>query len=756
MAEDRSKIWLMAPKLRYRSAVVLRTLNSGDLELELREPVLGTRQVRVPRQSLIDGTQVAASTCVNVFLERQSTTSGTWIGKLWEVSENPWLNGHLPVRGSLVEGKVVEVANDLTIFVELDRPSAPFALRARLNPDRLPGGSRKARSTLDRDDRIAAIVDRITEERLEIELDVQGAIDRLHNESEDANTRDKVFRRNISLASTNHKAQSIDRKPPEFSIGSGKHVAIYSGDRGLSESLGAWLERYGASVSIANKFKSFSAAAKKAKPTHVLIDANIADRDDVADHAKTTEARIAFLTASAEGGEVVIEQNYDVISKPFELLTVLDWLRLGKVVTGTRAKRIAGSEEASLWAGRRPTGQITEEGGEHLQRLCDRLKLTGAVWLRRDREQTYSLQTYTKKGINRDAIRNVEANLSRSAITGSGRDANEPSAPELTARPVYGPLPERDPVLALFDVGLRKKMHHCTFVIAEPNAKLRRVAFFAEREFDRPVRQALTDDYHHLRHLLQLFRLTEHMEAVEAFAAVGRVYAATLHELRNRLQEIRGLTQDVTRDIQSAKFEKAKAAAERLEHSVTGTLQLAEGDLAQVKKFRPEHLDVNHVTEQVVRRMRSFRAAKYGYSDTQVEMIADPRLSGLTISLSPLVIEQPLVNIIDNALYHIGDHPWGRIEVETRLTGDADTPIQILVRDNGGGITAAERAAVFEPRETTKGSVGTGMGLYTSRNLLNACGGELECIDSVRWVGTTMRIRLPVILNSSAIEAKSS
>jgi C4-dicarboxylate-specific signal transduction histidine kinase len=148
--------------------------------------------------------------------------------------------------------------------------------------------------------------------------------------------------------------------------------------------------------------------------------------------------------------------------------------------------------------------------------------------------------------------------------------------------------------------------------------------------------------------------------------------------------------------------------------------------------------------------MRQVKRTQFGYEGTHIEATCDPRLADREVCLSPITLEQPLINLIDNALHHVGDHDWGRVEVEARFVdSDAKTPIHIVVRDNGAGISAKGRDSMFEPRETSKGEKGVGMGLYASRNIVRAAGGTLECTEALMWACAEFKIRLPVLLGPS-------
>jgi signal transduction histidine kinase len=84
---------------------------------------------------------------------------------------------------------------------------------------------------------------------------------------------------------------------------------------------------------------------------------------------------------------------------------------------------------------------------------------------------------------------------------------------------------------------------------------------------------------------------------------------------------------------------------------------------------------------------------------------------------------------------------------------NAKTPIQINVIDNGRGLTADQESRLFEPRVTAKKQLGTGLGLYVSRNLLRMAGGDLCLSNTARWGGAHFRIVLPAMLGAMDDEA---
>ena len=69
--------------------------------------------------------------------------------------------------------------------------------------------------------------------------------------------------------------------------------------------------------------------------------------------------------------------------------------------------------------------------------------------------------------------------------------------------------------------------------------------------------------------------------------------------------------------------------------------------------------------------------------------------------------------------------------------------IEIIVQDNGMGISKSLMDKIFQPFFTTKpAGQGTGLGLSLSYDIIKAHGGELE-LESEVGKGTTFLIQLP-------------
>ena len=96
-------------------------------------------------------------------------------------------------------------------------------------------------------------------------------------------------------------------------------------------------------------------------------------------------------------------------------------------------------------------------------------------------------------------------------------------------------------------------------------------------------------------------------------------------------------------------------------------------------------------------------------------------------------------NIFENSLAACG----ATAEIEVRCSGgeiDGRPALRVSVCDNGAGLTAEQRARIFEPFYTTK-TKGTGLGMAICRRIVEAHGGRIAVGE--QCPGTEIVITLP-------------
>jgi signal transduction histidine kinase len=132
----------------------------------------------------------------------------------------------------------------------------------------------------------------------------------------------------------------------------------------------------------------------------------------------------------------------------------------------------------------------------------------------------------------------------------------------------------------------------------------------------------------------------------------------------------------------------------------------------------PDQVDLSELIESVLK----IYSNKLERKSITVHRTFDecPPIVGLTGEL-----RQALSNLISNAADAVSDH--GTIHVGLRCVESADGKnVHVLIEDDGPGIDPLHVDRIFEPFFTTKKDVGTGLGLWVTKEIVDRHGGKLE------------------------------
>ena len=95
--------------------------------------------------------------------------------------------------------------------------------------------------------------------------------------------------------------------------------------------------------------------------------------------------------------------------------------------------------------------------------------------------------------------------------------------------------------------------------------------------------------------------------------------------------------------------------------------------------------------------------------------------------------------------------PWlaGEGLVDVTLSS-ADGKTAVIIRDSGVGIPVENIERIFDPFFTTKDDVGTGIGLWVTKELVEKNGGTITVVagDQATPFSTCFRVEFPVAKNS--------
>ena len=218
----------------------------------------------------------------------------------------------------------------------------------------------------------------------------------------------------------------------------------------------------------------------------------------------------------------------------------------------------------------------------------------------------------------------------------------------------------------------------------------------------------------------------------------GRFLAVAGHELKTPLTALLMQIQSLRRAIQkdsparlAERLEKAANAGLRLERLIDQLLDVSRITAGRLR-LEPEALNLADLVEDVVAR---FIDASIKQNDS------------IVVSCEPVVgrwdrlrIEQVINNLVANALKYGGESP-----VEISLHQDNDTAVLEVV-DRGIGIDEAHQQKIFQRFEravAARDFGGLGLGLWITRQIIEASGGTIE-VESAPGEGSTFTVRLPL------------
>jgi signal transduction histidine kinase len=109
-------------------------------------------------------------------------------------------------------------------------------------------------------------------------------------------------------------------------------------------------------------------------------------------------------------------------------------------------------------------------------------------------------------------------------------------------------------------------------------------------------------------------------------------------------------------------------------------------------------------------------------------------------------LRQVFANLLSNSLDAVGNGGIVKLRMSSRKALNGERLVRVTVADNGTGISTNTRRHIFEPFFTTKGTVGTGLGLWVSKQIIDKHGGSIRMRSSNNGArsGTVFSVVLPI------------
>jgi signal transduction histidine kinase len=128
--------------------------------------------------------------------------------------------------------------------------------------------------------------------------------------------------------------------------------------------------------------------------------------------------------------------------------------------------------------------------------------------------------------------------------------------------------------------------------------------------------------------------------------------------------------------------------------------------------------------------------------DSDIKLVENYQHDLPPVMASREKLVETFCHVIGNALDAMSSDELGQLRLWTRQR--PDRLVEVIVADDGPGISYEVQTHVFEPFFTTKGTErgGLGLGLWLTRMYVSRLGGQVK-LDSTPGQGTTVSIRLP-------------
>lgn len=224
----------------------------------------------------------------------------------------------------------------------------------------------------------------------------------------------------------------------------------------------------------------------------------------------------------------------------------------------------------------------------------------------------------------------------------------------------------------------------------------------------------------------------DELRRAERLNSLGTLAGGLAHEIRNPVGIIRA-------SAQLLELEGDESAAETvhvIRQETSRIEQLIQELLTYAGDDGPKRMptDLYALIQQSCKRLQPI------VETSNIQLRVDVPPTEVTVDVDASQIEKALINLCMNAIQAFNGS--GVITVMARPIGSPPIKIQVIVADNGPGISPADLSRIFDPFFSTKES-GTGLGLSVVQRIVEDHEGSIHVISQEGY-GTTFTLGLPV------------
>ncbi len=250
---------------------------------------------------------------------------------------------------------------------------------------------------------------------------------------------------------------------------------------------------------------------------------------------------------------------------------------------------------------------------------------------------------------------------------------------------------------------------------------------------------ALWDSQNHRMGTLIIFHDITRIRRLEK---MHKDFAANVsHELKTPLTTLKGFIETL-QEMPDSSSEDRSGFLKILEKNVNRMIELINDLLSLSRLERLEGTGVRFADNQLSALIQGAVAACEPLAEKKQIQIQITCPQDLTVRVDPVLMEQAIVNLVENAVKYSLKN--SQVDICARSTGK---DIQIDVRDAGPGIAKEHLPKIFNrfyrvDRGRSRQEGGTGLGLAIVKHIIQYHNGQIT-VSSVKGKGTVFHIRLP-------------
>ena len=230
-------------------------------------------------------------------------------------------------------------------------------------------------------------------------------------------------------------------------------------------------------------------------------------------------------------------------------------------------------------------------------------------------------------------------------------------------------------------------------------------------------------------------RLSEENLSQTHLTDLGQSIASSAHSLKNILNNLDGGSYIVEQGVAHKNMDNVNKGWDILKRNSQRIRDIVLDMLLFSRPRKPEYnpTDVNKICQDLFELLNENADSR----NVKIELDLDKHIG--RVCIDPKGIYRCILNLVSNAI-DACNKSGGVVKISTRcLTNEG---LELKVSDNGSGIRKENIKHIFEVFYTTKGSLGTGLGLPVTQKIIAEHRGKIEVSSKIR-VGTTFTITIP-------------